>query len=878
MNYNFSFFYFFLICFFPLISISQAPLYSNVLVSDVGTGNNIGRANTSRNLAIANNGDIFVAFTGSMGIRVAKSSNRGQVFSPSVQVSNINSEPEIAINDDGDIFVAWIFNQIVMFSKSIDGGISFSSPISLGPGMGLGLDTGNDDGGVHIATYEDNVYLIDEIGQHIYSNNNNGSGGFNHTIRNRGYVYADIRTDQNGIVYVPSDDPSLFLFRSDDAGVNYTELNITPPGQVYFSSYALSDGPCGTFIFVGGGGDASTEGYKMDVESGLITPIAIGNSAGNLEGRTLFADNRGTFIDGYKNSLGDLVMNVSPNQGQTFSPPIIIAKGGSHNIDRNPFYEDIDVVYEQSGQVYLSVYNNLLKNIKVTRNDLSPLCPGDSFDLSYELSGVFDPSTELLVYLSDASGSFENKTQVGSIITNTNSAIQCVIPDNLSFGESYRVLIESAANCSQSNIATLSIGSISLNQLTDIKVCDDDNDGFFSFDTSNVESEVLQQLPTSGIIIEYFDGNGNVLPSPLPNPYTNVVQHKEEISIKVIRPLANCFSESKLVLEVFNTPKLNKLDDIFTCNEGGGFSTFDTSNIESQLIGAQTDLIIYYFDENDEVIPDFISENFQNKIAWSQNIKVRVENETNDTCFSEINFSLIVNELPQIDLEEEYLLCDLEPMLNLSTDSSFNQWEWVYQDGTIVSNSFDAELIEEGNYILNVGKIENGILCENSFSFTMVRSELPTIKEIRSQELSDYNFIEIIATGDGDFEYSIDGINYQNSNLFNNLLGGIYTATVRDKFDCGEDSLKVTIINYPKFFTPNNDGVNDNWQIKGITDYPAAKIFIYDRYGKLLKQISPNGIGWDGTYGGVLMNTTDFWFTVNLDNENSFKGHFSLKI
>jgi gliding motility-associated-like protein len=64
----------------------------------------------------------------------------------------------------------------------------------------------------------------------------------------------------------------------------------------------------------------------------------------------------------------------------------------------------------------------------------------------------------------------------------------------------------------------------------------------------------------------------------------------------------------------------------------------------------------------------------------------------------------------------------------------------------------------------------------------------------------------------------------------------------------------------------------------------SAKIYIFDRYGKLMKQIAPNGLGWDGTYNGQPMPSTDYWFTVEYNEPNStnvitkeFKAHFSLK-
>src|SRR5690606_39444214 len=92
---------------------------------------------------------------------------------------------------------------------------------------------------------------------------------------------------------------------------------------------------------------------------------------------------------------------------------------------------------------------------------------------------------------------------------------------------------------------------------------------------------------------------------------------------------------------------------------------------------------------------------------------------------------------------------------------------------------------------------------------------------------------------------------FQDSNYFEPVSPGKHTITITDKNGCGTVKLEVTIIDYPQFFTPNEDGYHDTWKIIGIEAYPTAKIYIFDRYGKLLKQLSPTGSGWDGTYNGT---------------------------
>ena len=63
-------------------------------------------------------------------------------------------------------------------------------------------------------------------------------------------------------------------------------------------------------------------------------------------------------------------------------------------------------------------------------------------------------------------------------------------------------------------------------------------------------------------------------------------------------------------------------------------------------------------------------------------------------------------------------------------------------------------------------------------------------------------------------------------------------------------------------------------------DQPNTIITIFDRYGKLIKQISPQGAGWDGIYNGKLLPSTDYWFKViyqEYGTPKEFKAHFTLK-
>ncbi|KIX19932.1 hypothetical protein SY27_15505, partial [Flavobacterium sp. 316] len=143
----------------------------------------------------------------------------------------------------------------------------------------------------------------------------------------------------------------------------------------------------------------------------------------------------------------------------------------------------------------------------------------------------------------------------------------------------------------------------------------------------------------------------------------------------------------------------------------------------------------------------------------------------------------------------------------------------------------------------------------------------------------DNNTITVLLTSnsEGDYDYSLDGINFQSSNTFNGLDNGEYTVHIRDKNGCGEVSGEVYLLMYPKFFTPNGDGYNDFWKIKFSENEPSLTIKIFDRYGKFIKQLGANSQGWDGNYLEKPLPSSDYWFIVTRENGKEFRGHFTLK-
>jgi gliding motility-associated-like protein len=204
-----------------------------------------------------------------------------------------------------------------------------------------------------------------------------------------------------------------------------------------------------------------------------------------------------------------------------------------------------------------------------------------------------------------------------------------------------------------------------------------------------------------------------------------------------------------------------------------------------------------------------------------------------------------------------------------------SDYTYLWSNGELTN---EIEINQGGTYTVVVTNA-NG--CSQTKSITIVNSNIATINEIEVSDVSTNNTITVFATGEGDYEYALDDElgPYQDDSIFYNVSPGFHTVYVRDKNNCGIANEVVSVIGFPNFFTPNNDGYNDSWHVFGINtpSQSNSEIFIFDRYGKLLKQLSYDSLGWDGTYNGNLMPTSDYWFYIKLSDNRIFRGHFTLK-
>ncbi|WP_242084828.1 T9SS type B sorting domain-containing protein [Aestuariivivens sediminis] len=238
---------------------------------------------------------------------------------------------------------------------------------------------------------------------------------------------------------------------------------------------------------------------------------------------------------------------------------------------------------------------------------------------------------------------------------------------------------------------------------------------------------------------------------------------------------------------------------------------------------------------------------------------------------------------------ESQACTDVIQTLNASTaNATHYQWYQEDDEGNFIEIYSEGtaflDVSHEGIYKAEALNASNVVIEHYQFNFSFLDSSpLEINAEVVSNTFIEENNIEVTILDDSNdiYDYSIDDGPWQQESIFNNVSMGEHQISVMNSTGCRIGSTRITVMDYPLYFTPNGDGFNDTWAITGQDDLQAT-VAIFDRYGKLIKQILPNSSGWDGTYNGTQMPTSDYWFIVSYIEprdglRKQFQAHFTLK-
>jgi len=350
----------------------------------------------------------------------------------------------------------------------------------------------------------------------------------------------------------------------------------------------------------------------------------------------------------------------------------------------------------------------------------------------------------------------------------------------------------------------------------------------------------------------------------------------------------NCSDETSFTITKIAPPVANPVPiaQRSLCDEDGvndGSTNFDLTTLNATILGTQTGPefnISYYKNFSD-------ANNGNNPITNTDlaTVYVKVNNSLSPDCFDIKVISIVVHKLPQPNSKDGIVCIDSETgtllnpyIITTGLSSSNHTFQWFDSLGNVIGTNNSYQAILPGEYSIIATNTITGCVSEETF-VTVNQSEPALVALAISEDFSNNQTIVVTATGNGIYEFQLDNEPFQQSPIFNNVLSGVHTITVRDINGCENTIVEAIVVNYPHYFTPNGDGVHEFWNIYDLQDQDFSYIVIYDRYGKQISQIKPSGSGWDGKYNGRDLPSDDYWFVINYKKNDvikEFKAHFSL--
>jgi len=390
-------------------------------------------------------------------------------------------------------------------------------------------------------------------------------------------------------------------------------------------------------------------------------------------------------------------------------------------------------------------------------------------------------------------------------------------------------------------------------------------------DFCSTQKATIANLSVAGANIIWYDStvNGSVLSTA-----TSLANGVTYYATQTVNGCESVNRFSVLVNIVVPSLPVNDVAEFICDSSNDGSELVDLTGYNSKTATCSTCVFTYYSSlagaENQTALEQISSPANYNLELGTPTIYVRID--SNDKCYQVGQLNLTLVSEPVLSIPDSVPVCE-NYSVTINAGLGFDSYLW-----STLETTQSITVPSAGSYLVSVTQNHGSTVCSATKNFTVVLSNVAVIST-ETQDWTDTENVIVVTVSSssvGNYEYSLDGISYQDSNTFSGLPSGDYTVYVRDKNGCGIASQEVFLLNYPKFFTPNADGFNDTWAVRFSESEPKLMVKIFDRFGKFIKEINAVS-SWDGTYNGHELPSTDYWFVVTRENGKVYKGHFTMK-
>jgi gliding motility-associated-like protein len=683
-------------------------------------------------------------------------------------------------------------------------------------------------------------------------------------------ITANQTMDYNSTTQIDQGTGNVYLFDFDNATGQVSNAVELLSG---FNAYSVEFSPGGSKAYASvseaiEGQSPQPRIFQWDIEADDIpaSQFSFSNVSGGTSGAIQLAPNGKIYrsIVG-SNSLAVInnpeLAGVQANYTELTSQGALSLGGRTATFGLPPFIQSL-----------FSSRIDIVNSVNEEQNEQVNLCDGESFDLFYE-----DLDNAEYVWLRDGEVLVDETAS-----TLTISQLQNV---NLPYEEDYKLeILFDDGTCPFIGIANVTyypfpeVNSAVLNE------CATDFDqNTAEFDLTEANSQFIG--PTTNLedfnftyfeSIEDAQNNENAIDNP--SAYTNL-STPQTLTVLVETEIANCATVMELVIDIIDFEVENY--SFSQCDDNqNGIQTFDLNSIE-----ALDDLTInnFYLTQNDalnEINQINNPQSFQNNNPYLEDVFFTID--TGGECIDLGVLTLEIVEIPLTEDETVYYCVEQFPnpiiiSANVSENELINyEFLWLLSEETTP----EIQVNEAGNFEVAITSLNTG--CTNFRTIEVLESGLANYSLEIEEFFENNNQVTVNVSPDslGDYEFSLlPNGPYQDSNVFENLLSGIYDMYVRDKNGCGVKQKTFGILGIMDYFTPNQDGINDVWEFKGVFNNKEAlaQVYIFDRYGKLIKSFRGLDKYWDGFYNNKQMPSQDYWYKIQLESGRVLAGNFTLK-
>ena len=524
-----------------------------------------------------------------------------------------------------------------------------------------------------------------------------------------------------------------------------------------------------------------------------------------------------------------------------------------------------------------------------------------NFDLESQTNiilGVQNTSDFTVTYHISAADANSGSSPLTSPHTNTSRELQTIF---------VRVTNNDTGCFTDHTIFNLIVNPLPIaNFVDDLEVCDDNTDGTakngFS-QTVDLESQTSGIIGTQdpAIYIVTYHRNLNEAQNsinPLVSPFSNTTAYRQTIFVRVFNSDTQCANGiSNFDLLVNPEPTFETISNLSECDNNddlddanGIIQTIDLDGKIPEILGKSQDPddynVSFHISQEGASSGNLPIVSPYTNTSATETMYIRIQNKATSCVNDDATFDVIVNTLPNFIVTSPQILCLNDTLKNIAVENPLSIYTYVWRDaiGNTIGEDDNLNVTSGGNYTVTA-TTTNGTNCSrtekiavNESNSANLLASLITILDEGNTIGSENNLAIMIDVlnndlGPGDYQFALRNddenttTSFQDEPLFENLEGGIYTIIINDKNGCAPNAkLQVSVLQFPKFFTPNGDGKNDTWLIKGAnkTFYPNSSINIFNRFGMLVAQIPIDGLGWNGSYNGKRLTSDDYSYTITL--------------